>query len=61
MVELSILSDDFKRLAIVIINLIFNRWIQENDFKYLINHFGLDQITSYLYSDYKDIQYVFAG
>ena len=28
--------------------LIFNRWVQENNFKYIDRHFGLDQLTSYL-------------
>ena len=27
--------------------LMFNRWLQENDFKYLDRHFGLNQLTSY--------------
>lgn len=27
--------------------LIFNRWLQENGFKYLDKHFGLNQLTSY--------------
>ena len=54
-IEVSILTDDFSRDAVQIINLILNRWIQENDFKYLITHFGLDQITSYLFDAYKDI------
>jgi len=27
--------------------LIFNRWLQENGFKYLDHHFGLNQLTSY--------------
>ena len=26
----------------------FNRWLQENDFKYRDKHFGINQITSYL-------------
>ncbi len=26
---------------------IFNRWLQENDFKYLDKHFGINQLTSY--------------
>jgi len=30
-----------------IVWLIFNRWIQENDFKYLDRHFGLGELTSY--------------
>lgn len=55
-VEVSILTDDFSRNAIQIINLILNRWIQENDFKYLIAHFGLDQITSYNFDNYEDIK-----
>jgi len=27
------------------VHLIFNRWIQENDFKYLDKHFGINQLT----------------
>lgn len=33
-----------------------NRWIQENDFKYMIEHFGLNEITSYKYYNYSDIE-----
>jgi hypothetical protein len=54
-IELSILTDDLYREATEIIFLMLNRWIQENDFKYLIAHFGLDQITSYRFNDYKNI------
>lgn len=54
--EVSILTDDMDRDAREIITLMFSRWIQENDFKYLIKHFGLDQITSYEYNDYKSLQ-----
>ena len=54
-VELSILTDDLDSDATEIIFIMLKRWIQENDFKYLIAHFGLDQITSYLFDDYKDI------
>ena len=32
--------------------LMFNRWIQENDFKYLDKHFGINQLTSYASSTY---------
>lgn len=35
----------------------FNRWIQENDFAYLIRHFGINMITTYdseLYSEIGD-------
>jgi len=32
-----------------------NRWVQENDFKYMIEHFGLNQITSYSYMNYSEV------
>ncbi len=54
-VEVSILTDDLSRDAVRAINLILNRWIQENDFKYEICHFGIDQITSYYFDYYKNI------
>lgn len=46
-IEVAILSDAIDRDSQEIILLIFRRWIQENDFKYLDKHFGIDQITSY--------------
>jgi hypothetical protein len=46
-VELAILTDDLTRAAVEIIGLMFQRWLQENDFKYQIKHFGLNQIVSY--------------
>ena len=46
-VEVAILSDAVERDGQEIILLIFRRWVQENDFKYLDKHFGIDQITSY--------------
>jgi len=54
--EVSVLSDDFQRNAALIIVAMFNRWIQENDFKYLINHFGIDQIVTYDYWEYQEIK-----
>lgn len=30
------------------------RWVQENDFKYLIKHFGINQITTYAFTDYNE-------
>ena len=47
MVEVSILTHDQKRPAQEIIQPMFNRWVQENDFKYLGDHFGINEITSY--------------
>ncbi len=52
-VEVSVLTDDLERPAEEVITLIFNRWLQENDFKYLDKHFGIDEITSY-----KSVAYV---
>jgi hypothetical protein len=46
-IQVAILTDDLKRTAIEIIKLIFQRWLQENDFKYLDKHFAINQITSY--------------
>ena len=46
----NVLTDDLERSAKEIVWLIFNRWIQENDFKYIDKHMGMKQITSYLYS-----------
>ena len=36
-----------QRPAAAIVRLMFSRWVQENDFKYLDQHFGINQITSY--------------
>lgn len=46
-IQVGILTDDRERAAAQIIYLMFNRWTQENDFKYLNEHFGINQITSY--------------
>ena len=56
MVEVSILTTDWKREASEIIRLIFERWIQENDFKYLDVHYGINQITSYDTTDYSQLK-----
>jgi hypothetical protein len=54
-VELAILTDDLKRAAVEIIGLMFQRWLQENDFKYQIKHFGLNQIVSYQVVPYEPL------
>jgi hypothetical protein len=46
-IQVSILSDDQAATAVALIGLMFNRWVQENDFKCLDQHFGINQITSY--------------
>lgn len=55
-VELGVLSDDRNRAAPEILTLIFSRWIQENDFKYLDKHFGINEITSYASVAYQELQ-----
>lgn len=54
-IEVSILCDDWQRSAQSIIWAMFDRWVQENDFKYLSAHFGIDEITSYASESYLDI------
>jgi hypothetical protein len=53
---LSIITDDKNRDAKEIINLMLKRWVQENDFKYMIRHFGLNQITTYAFTDYRALR-----
>ena len=55
-VQLSVLSDDTQRPAHETVRLIFNRWIQENDFKYLDKHFGINQLTSYRSTPYDQLR-----
>jgi hypothetical protein len=55
-IQVSILTDDPTSAAPVIIRLMFNRWVQENDFKYLDKHFGINQITSYGVSGYDELR-----
>jgi hypothetical protein len=55
-VQLSILTDDTQRPVREIVCLMFNRWIQENDFKYLNKHFGINQLTSYRSTPYEQLR-----
>ena len=57
-IEVSILATDKERSAIWIITAMFHRWLQENDFKYLDNHFGINEITSYAVLAYRKLQNV---
>lgn len=56
LIEVAILTDDTERPARQIIELMLKRWVQENDFKYTIKHFGLNQITSYAFIDYRSLK-----
>ena len=38
-----------------VIWLMFTRWIQENSFKYLNKHFGVNQLTTYKYKNFSDV------
>lgn len=55
-IQVSILSDDKDGAAVVIIGRMFGRWVQENDFKYLDKHFGINQITSYGVTGYNELR-----
>ncbi len=54
-IEVSILSNDLGRCAKELITLMFSRWWQENDFKYLDIHFGINDITAYASTSYKEL------
>ncbi len=54
-VELGILTDHTERPAPESIRLMFRRWLQENDFKYMEKHFGINQITSYASHSYEEV------
>ena len=54
--ELSIITDDKDRNTNESVVLMLTRWVQENDFKYMIKHFGLNQITSYAFTDYRALR-----
>ncbi len=54
--QIAVLTDDLERPAKEIVWLIFNRWIQENDFKYVDKHMGMKQITSYKSIDYSELR-----
>jgi len=56
LVQVSILTDDPALAAIRVIGLMFGRWVQENDFKYLDKHFGINQITSYGVTGYEELR-----
>ena len=55
-IQVAILSDVKQREAKEIIVLILSRWLQENDFKYLDKHFGINQITSYGIIEYEELR-----
>lgn len=55
-IQVAILTDELSRSAVQIVGLMFNRWIQENDFKYLDKHFGINQITSYRAIPYEQLR-----
>jgi len=54
-IQVSILSSDPAAEASAVIWWMFNRWLQENDFGYLIRHFGISELTSRAYDSYLDL------
>ena len=56
-IEVSIIVNNECAIDIeTIIKLMFNKWIQENDFKFLSVFFGIDQITSYRFIPYSRLE-----
>ncbi len=55
-IQVAILTGDLQRAVTQIIKLMFQRWLQENDFKYLDKHFGINQITSYRSIEYEKLK-----
>jgi hypothetical protein len=55
-IQVSILTDDKEADAALIVRLMFKRWLQENDFKYLDKHWGINQITSYGVTRYEELR-----
>ena len=55
-IQVAVLTDDTQRAASEILRLMFCRWVQENDFKYLDKHFGINQITSYGVVGYEELR-----
>ena len=54
-IEVAILASNEAQEAQQIIEVIFSRWIQENDFSYLIEHFGIDELTTRGYHSYSSV------
>ena len=45
--QTAVISTDFKRDLVQIARQMFSRWAQENWFKYMIEHFGLENLVTY--------------
>ncbi|RLG31847.1 hypothetical protein DRN98_06150 [Methanosarcinales archaeon] len=58
-IEVSILCSDPEITIQDAVWLMFNRWLQENDFKYLIKHFGIDQLDSYAWDNFEERAFEF--
>lgn len=54
--EVSIVTNCVSLPVEVIIWSIFNRWLQENDFKYLRTHFGIGMLVEKLFVSYADLE-----
>ncbi len=52
---MSIITDNETMASEEVIEAIMSRWLQENDFKYLGKHFGINEITSYDYENYQEV------
>lgn len=55
-IEVSVLCSNPDISAQEAITYILRRWLQENDFAYLIKHYGIDQIDSYKFNEYRNLK-----
>ncbi len=54
-IEVAILTSDADRERSSIIRVLFNRWLQENDFGYMNRHVGINELTSRAHETYASI------
>jgi len=54
-IEVSVLATDPQTDTESMLRAIFTRWLQENDFKYMDRHFGINEITSYAVFSYVEL------
>lgn len=55
-IEVSVLSSNEAISAQQAITYILRRWLQENDFAYLIKHYGIDQLDTHKADEYKNLE-----
>jgi transposase len=54
-IEVAVLTSDPARARPLVIQALFNRWIQENDFGYMDRHVGINELTSRAHDPYASL------